>query len=50
MDLKVDPDSPLPIYYQIREQLRQQILSGHLNPAPPSRRKRRYAPNAASPE
>lgn len=35
MDLKVDPDSPLPIYYQIREQLRQQILSGHLKPGAP---------------
>ncbi|MCX7854759.1 MAG: GntR family transcriptional regulator [Anaerolineae bacterium] len=35
MNLKVDPDSPLPIYYQIREQLRQQILSGHLKPGDP---------------
>jgi GntR family transcriptional regulator len=35
MDLKVDPESPVPIYYQIREQLRQQILSGHLKPGDP---------------
>ncbi len=32
MSLHVDPHSPIPIYYQIREQLRQLILSGQLNP------------------
>ncbi|MGA2502991.1 MAG: GntR family transcriptional regulator [Anaerolineales bacterium] len=32
MSLQVDPHSPIPIYYQIREQLRQLILSGQLNP------------------
>ncbi len=35
MNLKVNPDSPFPIYHQIREQLRQQILSGHLKPGDP---------------
>lgn len=35
MNLKVDPESPLPIYYQIREQLRQQILGGRLKPGDP---------------
>ncbi len=30
MSLQVDPHSPIPIYYQIREQLRQLILSGQL--------------------
>jgi GntR family transcriptional regulator len=30
--LSVDPESPLPLYYQIREQLRQRILSGALKP------------------
>lgn len=35
MHLRVDPTSPLPIYYQIREQLRQQILSGRLKPGDP---------------
>jgi len=33
--LHVNADSPIPIYYQIREQLRQQILSGHLQPGDP---------------
>ncbi|MBM3151010.1 MAG: GntR family transcriptional regulator [Chloroflexi bacterium] len=32
MTLHVDIHSPIPIYYQIREQLRQQILGGQLNP------------------
>ncbi len=32
MSLRVDSDSPIPLYYQIREQLRQQILSGLLRP------------------
>jgi GntR family transcriptional regulator len=31
MSLQIDPHSPIPIYYQIREQLRQLILSGQLN-------------------
>jgi len=35
MRLRVDPDSPIPIYYQIREQLRQRILSGSLKPGDP---------------
>lgn len=35
MGLHVDPHSPIPIYYQIREQLRQQILSGQLPPGDP---------------
>ncbi len=35
MALSVDPDSPVPIYYQIREQLRQQILGGTLKPGDP---------------
>jgi len=30
--LRVDPDTLIPLYYQIREQLRQQILSGVLQP------------------
>jgi GntR family transcriptional regulator len=30
MSLKIDQKSPIPIYYQIREQLRQQITSGQL--------------------
>jgi GntR family transcriptional regulator len=30
MPLRLEPDSPLPFYYQIREQLRQQIMSGKL--------------------
>ncbi|MCS7011584.1 MAG: GntR family transcriptional regulator [Anaerolineales bacterium] len=32
MNLTVDPTSPLPLYYQIREQLRARILSGELKP------------------
>jgi len=32
MPLYVDPASPLPLYYQIREQLRHQILNGDLQP------------------
>ena len=32
MPLSIDTSSPLPLYYQIREQLRQQILSGELRP------------------
>lgn len=32
MSLQVDPHSPIPFYYQIREQLRQLISSGQLNP------------------
>lgn len=32
MSLQVDPHSPIPFYYQIREQLRQLIQSGQLNP------------------
>jgi len=32
MTLQVDSSSPIPLYYQIREQLRQQILSGALKP------------------
>ena len=32
MSLRVDPDSPLPLYYQISEQLRQRILNGDLQP------------------
>ncbi len=32
MALQVDPHSPIPFYYQIREQLRHLILSGQLNP------------------
>jgi len=35
MHLTVDPHSPIPIYYQIREQLRQQILNGQLKPGDP---------------
>lgn len=35
MALQVDSKSPVPIYYQIREQLRQQILSGELKPGDP---------------
>ncbi len=35
MPLHVDPNSPIPIYYQIREQLRQEILSGQLRPGDP---------------
>ncbi len=35
MPLHVDTDSPLPIHYQIREQLRLQILNGDLNPGEP---------------
>jgi GntR family transcriptional regulator len=31
MSLKVDPHSPIPIYYQIREQLRLLIVSGELS-------------------
>jgi len=30
LSLHVDTKSPIPIYYQIREQLRQQIVGGHL--------------------
>jgi len=30
MSLRLDPDSPFPFYYQIREQLRAQILNGKL--------------------
>ncbi len=32
MPLRIDPDSPIPFYHQIREQLRQQILRGDLRP------------------
>jgi GntR family transcriptional regulator len=32
MKIQVDSSSPIPLYYQIREQLRQQILSGSLKP------------------
>ena len=32
MSLRVDPASPVPLYYQIREQLRRQILNGALQP------------------
>ena len=32
MSLTISPSNPLPLYYQIREQLRQQILSGALRP------------------
>lgn len=32
MSLHIDPASPLPFYYQIREQLRGQIASGQLKP------------------
>lgn len=32
MILTLDPSSPLPLYYQIREQLRAQIVSGALQP------------------
>ncbi len=32
MALHVDTKNPIPIYYQIREQLRQQIVGGQLNP------------------
>ncbi len=35
MPVRVDPESPLPLYYQIREQLRRQILSGELKPGDP---------------
>ncbi len=35
MPLHIDIDSPIPIYYQIREQLRQQILSGDLKSGDP---------------
>lgn len=33
--LRINPQSPIPIYYQIREQLRQRILSGSLKPGDP---------------
>lgn len=32
MSLRTDPNSPVPLYYQIREQLRQQIINGDLKP------------------
>ena len=32
MQLNISPSSPLPLYYQIREQIRQHILSGALEP------------------
>jgi GntR family transcriptional regulator len=32
MSLQIDTHSPIPFYYQIREQLRHMIISGHLNP------------------
>ncbi|KAF0107909.1 MAG: GntR family transcriptional regulator [Anaerolineaceae bacterium] len=32
MTLHIDTKNPIPIYYQIREQLRQQIVGGQLNP------------------
>ena len=32
MNLTLDPSSPLPLYYQIREQLRARIISGALQP------------------
>jgi len=32
MSFQIDTHSPIPSYYQIREQLRQQILDGQLNP------------------
>jgi GntR family transcriptional regulator len=32
MTLKIDPSSPLPLHYQLREQLRGQILSAELKP------------------
>lgn len=32
MTITLDPSSPLPLYYQIREQLRARILSGELRP------------------
>lgn len=35
MTLHIDSESPIPIYYQIREQLRRQILSGELKPGAP---------------
>lgn len=35
MSLRVDHSSPTPLYYQIREQLRQQILAGELQPGDP---------------
>ncbi len=35
MALHIDAESPIPIYYQIREQLRQQILGGGLKPGDP---------------
>ncbi|MGB9723695.1 MAG: GntR family transcriptional regulator [Chloroflexia bacterium] len=35
MALQVDTASPVPIYYQIREQLRRRILSGELRPGDP---------------
>lgn len=35
MRLYVDPDSAIPVYYQIREQIRQRILGGQLKPGDP---------------
>jgi GntR family transcriptional regulator len=35
MSLHVDSTSPIPIYHQIREQLRKQITRGHLKPGDP---------------